>query len=57
MVRDRLIQFGMPKPEARNIRNQLSRIPIYRWNGYWQDIGFNEVIERGGAHHWDGPGC
>ena len=57
MVRDRLIQFGMPKDEARNIRKQLSRMPIYRWNGYWQDIGFNEVIERGGAHHWHGPGC
>jgi hypothetical protein len=47
----------MPKDDARNIRKQLSKMPIYRWNGYWQDIGFNEVIERGGAHHWNGPGC
>jgi len=57
MVRDRLVQFGMPEQEARLIRVSLSKRPINEWHGYWQDIGFNEVVERGGEHHWAGPGC
>lgn len=57
MVRDRLIQFGMPKPQARQVREYLTRQPIYKWHGYWQQIGYVEVIERGGAHHWSGGSC
>jgi hypothetical protein len=57
MVRDRLVQFGMPKAEAREVRIYLGSRPIYEWHGYWQQIGFNEVIERGGSYHWNGPGC
>jgi hypothetical protein len=54
MVRDRLIQFGMPKAQARQVRLYLGARPISQWHGYWQDIGFNEVIERGGSYHWNG---
>jgi len=57
MVRDRLIQFGMPKAEARKVRLYLGARHIATWDGWYQDIGFLEVIERGGKHHWDGPGC
>lgn len=54
MVRDRLVRFGMPKAQAREVRLYLAQRPIYRWHGYWQDIGFLEVVERGGKHHWSG---
>lgn len=57
MVRDRLVDFGMPKAQANKIRRYLDKRPIYKWHGYWQDIGFNEVMAQGGRHHWDGPGC
>jgi hypothetical protein len=57
MVRDRLVQFGMPNDDARTIRQQLSTQPIYEWHGYWQQIGFVEVITRGGEQHWKGHGC
>jgi hypothetical protein len=57
MVRDRLIDYGMPKKEARLVRQYLGDTRINRWHGYYQDILFNEVISRGGKHHWNGPGC
>jgi hypothetical protein len=57
MVRDRLVRFGMPKAQAREVRLYLGSRPISTWHGYWQDIGFLEVVERGGRHHWNGPGC
>lgn len=52
MVRDRLIQFGMPAKQAREVRLYLSARPIYRWHGFYQDILFNEAVERDGSHHW-----
>lgn len=57
MVRDRLVEFGMPKQEAKKIRQYLGATPIYRWHGYYQTIGFVEVVSRGGKFHWNGPGC
>lgn len=54
MVRDRLVQFGMPKAQAREVRQYLGARHISTWHGYWQDIGFLEVVERGGRHHWNG---
>ena len=57
MVRDRLVEFGMPKQEAKRIRQYLGSIPIYQWHGYYQTIGFVEVVSRGGKFHWNGPGC
>jgi hypothetical protein len=57
MVADRLVRFGLPRPDARQVRVALQRTPIHEWHGYFQDIGFLEVVERGGRHHWNGPGC
>jgi hypothetical protein len=52
MVRDQLVQHGMPKAQARKVRVYLQSIPISRWPGLYQDMGFIEVVERGGSHHW-----
>jgi hypothetical protein len=58
MVKDRLVQFGMPKRQARQVRLYLSRLHyIHRYPGVYQDIGMLEAVERGGAHHWDGHTC
>jgi hypothetical protein len=57
MVRDRLVEFGMPKQEAKRIRQYLGSIPIHQWHGYYQTVGFVEVVSRGGKFHWNGPGC
>ena len=52
MVRDRLIQFGMPKHDAVKIRKFLGNKEIARWPEVMQDIGHAEVLERGGWFHW-----
>lgn len=58
MVRDRLIQFGFPRTTAKGVRVYLTRRPIATWPGIYQDIGWAEVIERGGWRHWaGGHGC
>lgn len=58
MIKDRLVQFGMPKAQARKVRLYLSGLHyINRYPGIYQDIGFLEVVERGGAFHWDGHTC
>jgi hypothetical protein len=54
MVRDRLVEFGMPKQDAKRVRQYLAATPIYRWHGYYQTIGFVEVVSRGGKYHWNG---
>lgn len=54
MVKDRLVRYGMPPQQAKKIREYLAKTPIYRWDGYWQDILFNEAVHRGGKHHWNG---
>jgi hypothetical protein len=54
MVKDRLIRFGMSKAQAREVRTYLDSRQIATWHGYWQDIGFIEVMARGGKHHWSG---
>lgn len=58
MVKDRLVRFGMPVEQAKDIRLHLADKPIHRWDGWYQDVLFNEVIHRGGWHHWHGGnGC
>ena len=52
MVRDRLIQFGMPTDEAREIKHELASKEIARWPEHYQDIGHAEVLEQGGWFHW-----
>jgi hypothetical protein len=54
MVRDRLVEHGMPRARAREVRLWLERRHISEWPGILQDIGFLEVVERGGRHHWNG---
>lgn len=56
MVRDQLVQHGYPKAQAHNVRRWLSTHPISQWPGQFQDMGFIEVVERGGWHHWSLPG-
>jgi hypothetical protein len=56
MVANRLKQFGMPKPDAKRIRITLQDTHIARWPAIYQQIGFNEVVTQGGAHHWRLPG-
>lgn len=57
MVKDRLVEHGMPKQQAKQVRIWLQQRSIAQWPGWYQDIGFIEVVERGGRHHWNGPGC
>ena len=52
MVADRLRDHGVPRPTARVVRVHLAATPIHRWPAPYQDAGFVEVVERGGAHHW-----
>ena len=52
MVKDRLIRFGLPRPAAREVRRWLGAHEIAAWPGPYQDAGFVEVVERGGAYHW-----
>lgn len=57
-VRDRLVQFGMSLHDANKIRKFLDKRPIYKWNGWYQDIGFIETAyDRDGMKHWNGHGC
>ena len=56
MVRDRLIDHGMPKDAAQKLRKHLGKTPIHKWDGWFQDTLFNEVIARGGWAHWSGGG-
>ena len=59
MVADRLKEFGVPKSVAMEIRLDLQHRPIYKWHGYWQQVGFLAVVsEDGGWRHWrGGNGC
>lgn len=57
MVRERLIEHGMPTAQATTVRKFLSDRPIHKWPGVYQDVGAFEVMERGGAFHWRGHSC
>jgi hypothetical protein len=54
MVADRLVAYGMPKRQARAVRTYLAARNISKWPGWFQDIGFLEVVKRGGRFHWNG---
>lgn len=51
-VQKRLIRYGAPKPQARQVRIYLQRTPIHRWHGIWQDMAAFEALESGGWRHW-----
>lgn len=63
-VQDRLVRFGMPLRDAREVRRYLHDLwRIDRWPGIYQDVAFLEAIHDGqhgegrGWLHWSGPGC
>ena len=51
-VAARLREHGMPRAEAALLRGWLQDRDIASWPGALQDVGFIEVIERGGWRHW-----
>lgn len=57
MVADQLVDHGLPRAEARKVRKHLQSLPIHRWPGVYQDMGFIEVVQRGGWAHWRGATC
>lgn len=58
MVANRLKDHGMPGSHAKSVRVYLEAKPISKWDGVWQDIGHNAVMEAGGWYHWKGgEGC
>jgi hypothetical protein len=58
MVRDRLVRVGMTRGAANALRRDLASRPIAEWSASLQDVGFAEVITRGGWEHWSGGhGC
>ena len=57
MVADQLVDHGLPRAEARSVRKYLQGLPIHRWPGVYQDMGFIEVVQRGGWAHWRGAAC
>ena len=57
MVADQLVDHGLARAEARKVRKYLQSLPIHRWPGVYQDMGFIEVVQRGGWAHWRGATC
>lgn len=57
MVSAELKDEGVPKSVAKDIRIYLQDTPIYKWHGYFQDIGFVAVVTEGGWRHWSGAYC
>lgn len=51
-VQKRLVRFGVPKAQAREVRVYLQRTPIHRWHGVWQDMAAFEALESGGWRAW-----
>jgi len=51
-VAARLRDHGLPRPQARLVRDYLRGHEIATWPAVYQDIGFIEVNQRGGAYHW-----
>ncbi|MDO8308594.1 MAG: transglycosylase SLT domain-containing protein [Actinomycetota bacterium] len=58
IVRERLIQFGMPAKVARTVRLYLSKVHyIHKYPEVYQRIAFAEVLEDGEWRHWSGHTC
>ena len=57
IVRERLLQFGASKKQAKAVRVYLSGLGrIEKWPALYQRIVFAEVVEDGLWHHWTLPG-
>lgn len=58
MVAGRLKDNGVPRTEVKGLRVWLETKPIHKWDGVWQQVGYNAVIEAGGWYHWrNGDKC
>jgi hypothetical protein len=55
-VQKRLVRYGLPKSQAREVRVYLQRTPINQWHGLFQDIAALETLDAGGWRHWYAPG-
>lgn len=59
-VRDRLVAFGMPQSQARELRAWLAARPIYQWPERYQDVGFAATLNYhapwSGWRHWASGG-
>jgi hypothetical protein len=51
-VASRLRQHGMPVGVSYRSRNWMRQHQIADWPGVLQDVGFVEVLARGGSSHW-----
>lgn len=52
LVQKRLVKFGIPKESAVRVRKHLQATPIWKIDGFWQDIAFIQSVEEGGKRHW-----
>lgn len=55
-VRDRLVAFGMPTAQGRELRAWLAARPIWAWPERYQDVGFAATLNYrapwSGWRHW-----
>ncbi len=58
-VRDQLVDAGLSRQDAREVRIYLSGRPIWKWPAGDQDALFIEAVQQGGSHHWSlrGSSC
>lgn len=57
IVRERLLQFGATRAQAKAVRIYLSGLGrIEKWPALYQRMVFAEVVEDGLWHHWTLPG-
>lgn len=56
MVTERLVKFGMPKRDARQLRTRLQATSIDKWKPHYQDAAFIAVLNANGPwtgwRHW-----
>jgi hypothetical protein len=56
-VAARLRDHGMPRTDARAVRQHLAGLPIHKWPLAYQRVGFADQLARpGGWQHWSLPG-
>ena len=57
-VQKRLERYGASHRQAKAVRVYLTRTPIHKWAGVWQDMAAFEALESTGWRHWaNGDRC
>jgi hypothetical protein len=51
-VRERLLKFGVPRKQAKAVREYLAARPIHTWPALYQRIVFAEALDDGIWKHW-----